>query len=153
MVAPVIAAAGALLPGLFSLIDDLFTSDDERAEAKRKLVEMEQKGRLAQLAVNAQEAQHESIFVAGWRPFVGWTCGLAFAWVFIARDALIVILAALAPEFDTASLPVPDLVTMMPVLLGMLGLGGMRTYEKRHGVNRNRGGITQVPSERRSAFR
>ena len=54
------AAASGILSGLFGLVDDLFTSDEERAEAKRKLVELEQQGQLAQIAVNAAEAKHES---------------------------------------------------------------------------------------------
>lgn len=66
-----IGAIASIAPALFGLMDNLFTSDEERAEAKRKLVEMEQAGELekvkGQLAINMQEAKHESIFVAGWR--------------------------------------------------------------------------------------
>src|SRR5690606_34006090 len=65
---------------LFELVDALFTSDEERAEARRRLLEMEQRGELAQVAVNLQEARSESLFVAGWRPFIGWSCGAALAY-------------------------------------------------------------------------
>lgn len=140
MAAPLIAAAGSILPSLFGLVDDLFTSDDERAEAKRKLVELEQQGRLAQIAVNAQEASHESVFVAGWRPAIGWLCGLILAWTFILRDLIILTLAIAAPDFDVSRLPDPDLGMVLTVLGGMLGLGTLRSVEKVKGANRNRGG-------------
>ena len=143
MLPALIAAAGSsgLLGHLFSLVDDLFDTDEERAEAKRKLVELEQQGRLAQLAVNAAEAQHESVFVAGWRPAVGWICGAALAWTFIVQPFLTWSLVALRPEFPTASLPDIDMGPLLTILGGMLGLAGLRTYEKRTGTNGNRGSL------------
>lgn len=124
---------------LFGLIDNLFTSDDERAEAKRKLLEMDQRGELAQIKVNLQEAQHESIFVSGWRPAVGWTCAAAFAYAFIVQPfaAFVAAVSGLSAE-QMALLPELDLGAMMPVLLGMLGLGGMRSFEKHKGANKRR---------------
>jgi hypothetical protein len=73
--------------------------------------------------VNKIEAQHRSIFVAGWRPFIGWVCGLALLYNFILRD----IIAWLSPDIMPPALQMEHLLT---VLLGMLGLGGLRTYEK-----------------------
>ena len=72
--------------------------------------------------VNAAEAQHRSIFVAGWRPFIGWICGLAFAFHYIALPLILTYTDHTPPAFDTNSL--------FTVLMGMLGLGGLRTYEK-----------------------
>jgi hypothetical protein len=77
-----------------------------------------------QTKINEIEAQHRTVFVAGWRPFIGWVCGVALAYNFVIRDLLI---WAINPE------PVPPALQMehlMTVLLGMLGLGGLRTYEK-----------------------
>lgn len=74
--------------------------------------------------INKLEAQHRSIFVAGWRPFIGWVCGVALAYNFIIRDILIFI----NPEWS--ALPPLQMGELMTVLLGMLGLGGLRTYEK-----------------------
>ena len=134
---------GGIASGLFGLIDSLFTSDEERKNAKLKLIELEQKGQLAQLAVNVEEAKHESIFVSGWRPFIGWVCGAAFVYHFILQPFLIFIVSLLAAsqgwEFPLASLPELDMVSLMSVLGGILGLGGLRTYEKRTGSNLNRG--------------
>jgi len=73
--------------------------------------------------VNKIEAQHRSIFVAGWRPFIGWVCGVALLYNFILRD----IIAWLSPDIMPPALQMDHLIT---ILLGMLGLGGLRTYEK-----------------------
>lgn len=73
--------------------------------------------------LNEAEAKHRSIFVAGWRPFIGWICGLAFATHYIVIPVAATYYPHMAiPDFDTNSL--------FTVLMGMLGLGGMRTYEK-----------------------
>jgi hypothetical protein len=84
-----------------------------------------------QLAINQTEAASPSLFVAGWRPFVGWVCGTAFAWNWIGLPV-----AKLASEFfgHQITLAPADLSEMMPVLLGMLGLGALRTVEKAKGV-------------------
>lgn len=131
-------AAGPLASGLFGLIDKLFTSDDERMAAKLKVLELEKSGELAQIAVNAQEAKHDSIFVAGWRPFIGWVCGLAFTWAFLLYPILSFFVVALGLPVDLTLVPELDLAAMMPVLMGMLGLGAMRSWEKREGVARER---------------
>lgn len=85
----------------------------------------------AQMQVNAAEAASPSLFVAGWRPAVGWCCTIAMAWSYIVQPVAVFTLA----QFDVlVTLPTLDLSTMMPVLLGMLGMGGLRTYEKTKGV-------------------
>ena len=147
------AAASGTLSGLFGLVDDLFTSDEERAEAKRKLVELEQQGRLAQIAVNAAEAKHESIFVAGWRPAVGWVCVAALAWTFIAQPFLTWGLVVFRPDFPVDNMPSLDMGPLLTILAGMLGLAGLRTYEKRTGTNRNRVGPAVAPERPSGAFR
>lgn len=81
-----------------------------------------------QLAINAEEAKSRNIFVAGWRPFVGWTCGLALFAHFILFPSADVITAYLG--YETPTYPAFDMDTLMTVLLGMLGLGGMRSFEK-----------------------
>jgi len=77
-----------------------------------------------QTRINEIEAQHRTVFVAGWRPFIGWVCGFALAYNFVIRDLFI---WALQPESVPPALQMEHLMT---VLLGMLGLGGLRTYEK-----------------------
>ena len=88
----------------------------------------------AQIEVNKEEAKHKSLFVSGWRPAVGWTCTLALLsnFILIPMTNFILVLA----DSDIA-IPLIDVSTMMPVLMGMLGLGTMRTVEKINKVERN----------------
>ena len=120
------------------LIDRLFPDPLARAEAQRKLLELQQTGELAklaaetslaegQLAINKAEAKSDNLFVAGWRPFIGWTCGAAFCYHFILQPLLAFILAAAG---HSVVLPSFDMSTLSTVLMGMLGLGGLRTVEK-----------------------
>ena len=84
-----------------------------------------------QLSINQTEAASSSIFVAGWRPAIGWLCGGALGWNYIARPALV---AGMALYGHPIILPSADMGELMPVLLGMLGLAGLRTTEKIKGV-------------------
>ena len=76
-----------------------------------------------QSEINKMEAQHRSIFVAGWRPFIGWICGVALLYNFIIRD----VIAWISPDAMPPAIQMDQLIT---ILLGMLGLGGSRTFEK-----------------------
>ncbi len=84
-----------------------------------------------QIDINKNEAANPSIFVSGWRPFIGWVCGAACAWNWIGIPITVAALSlfGIAPKLAPA-----DLSEMMPILLGMLGLGGLRTLEKIQGV-------------------
>jgi len=82
---------------------------------------------LAQLDINKTEAAHRSVFVAGWRPFIGWSCGVSLAWSYICQPILTF---ALIQSCYGVELPALDMSEMMPVLMGLLGLGGLRTFEK-----------------------
>jgi hypothetical protein len=127
---------GALIPAILPLVKDVvgsFLPEDptKRAEAERK-IEAQLTGHLrkidvAQLEINKQEAAHRSVFVAGWRPFIGWTCGVALAYTYVVQPVLVF---ALAHAGYLVELPRMDLGEMMPVLMGILGLGGLRTWEK-----------------------
>ena len=88
---------------------------------------------LAQLEVNKAEAAHKSVFVAGWRPFVGWVCGVALAYHFILAPLLQFGFALAGMDQE---LPEFDFSQLSTVLMGMLGLGGLRTFEKMKGVSR-----------------
>ncbi len=133
---------GALLPAVLPLVKDVigsFLPEDpkKRAEAERKieaqLTEHLAKIDIAQLEINKTEAAHRSIFVAGWRPFVGWACGVSLAWSYICQPILTF---ALVQAGYGVELPALDMSQMMPVLMGMLGLGGLRSFEKYKGVSK-----------------
>ncbi|MEG0082239.1 MAG: 3TM-type holin [Massilia sp.] len=131
-------AIAALLPMLGSVFDRLFPDPAAAADAKVKVMEMAQRGELAQLdadlkmatgqiEVNRVEAAHQSLFVAGWRPAIGWVCGAAFAFKFVVGPSAVVLMAMLGQPIE---LPEFDFTEMSTILLGMLGLGGLRTVEK-----------------------
>lgn len=92
----------------------------------------------AQIAVNAEEAKSSDRFVAGWRPFIGWTCGVIFAYNYIVYQVLKFLLVVFHWQGDMSLLPVLAIAEVMPVLLGILGLGMMRTHEKVRGAEGNR---------------
>lgn len=122
----------ALLPTVTDVVGRFLPEDKEaRAKAEREIEKQLAihlaKIDLAQLDINKQEAAHRSIFVAGWRPFIGWSCGIALAWTYVGVPILQFILAQTGHLID---LPALDMSQMMPVLMGLLGLGGLRTFEK-----------------------
>jgi len=125
-----------LLNGILRRVLPEKMSEAERAALEIELAKVDWQATLGQLDVNRAEAQSESIFVAGWRPFIGWVCGSALAWSFVACPLLTWCLAAAGAEVPP--LPALDSAALMPVLLGMLGLGGLRTVEKVQGANKRR---------------
>lgn len=86
----------------------------------------------AQTDTNKTEASNQNLFVAGWRPFIGWICGSGLAWNFAAIPMINAVMVIIGHPVNIAE---ADLSEMMPLLIGMLGLGGMRTYEKIQGVS------------------
>jgi len=125
------------------LIDRLWPDPAQAAQAKLELLKMQQSGELAelaartdlakgQLAVNQAEAANAKLFVAGWRPFIGWVCGAGLAFQFIANPLLTWATHLAGKNMDVPSL---DLGTLLTLLFGMLGLGYMRTQEKLSGLD------------------
>ena len=125
---------GAVVNAVGGTLDKLFTSDDERLSHAEVMERLRQQPDAAQILVNMTEASHRTVFVAGWRPFIGWVCGSALAYNFIGRDLLVWALAVWG-----SATPIPPALQMdqlMTVLLGLLGLGTLRTVEKVGGVAR-----------------
>lgn len=125
----------AVVPQLLSLFGGLFGIDMSSEESKLKAAEFELKAQQlladqmkAQTDINAVEAAHDNIFVAGWRPMIGWVCGIAFAYHFILQPLLVFIYTITSGHVPP--LPAFDMSTLTTVLMGMLGLGVMRSYEK-----------------------
>jgi len=126
--------AGGLAREIASGLDSLFTSDEERAAARLAAQKTAQHPHILQAMTNMEEAKHPSLFVAGWRPALGWLvvfC-LAYAWVF--RDLVLIIISA---SGSTISLPEIDTADLMTLVLALLGLGGIRAYEGIRGVKRD----------------
>ena len=126
------------LAGPVSAILDKFIEDkDQKAQLAHDIATMAEKHAheavQAQLEINKKEAEHPSLFVSGWRPAVGWVCVLGMAGNFITIPFTNMILELF--EYDVV-IPLIDMETLLPVLLGMLGLGAMRTVEKVKQVDR-----------------
>lgn len=109
------------------LLDKLFPDPAARAQAQLQLVQLQQSGELAQIAVNQEEAKNDNIFVSGWRPFIGWVCGLSFAYHFVLQPIITFCMASFG---HPVTLPEFDMQELSTVLMGMLGLGSLRTVEK-----------------------
>ena len=89
---------------------------------------------LAQIEINKVEAAHPSVWVSGWRPFIGWVAGLALALEFLVRP---IVQWGLDISGQAIQLPNIDNQELYPILMGLLGLSTLRTYEKFKGVARN----------------
>jgi hypothetical protein len=111
-----------------NIVDELFTSKEEKLTHEEVKMRLLQKPQIIQTEINKIEAQHRSIFVAGWRPFIGWVCGVALAYNFVLRDLLAWVI--LNTKASVTLPPALQMDHLMTVLLGMLGLGGLRTWEK-----------------------
>ena len=128
---------GSLVGPVSGLLDKFIEDKDVKNQLAHDLSTMAERHAQelskGQLEINKAEAQSRNIFVAGWRPFIGWTCGFAMAYNYVLQPILIFVLA----QFDyLVQLPGLDLSEMMPVLMGMLGLGGMRSFEKFKGISK-----------------
>ena len=122
----------ALIGPVTSLLDKFVEDKDQKAALAHEIATMAEKqaheSAMAQIEVNKAEAASGSVFKGGWRPFIGWTCGAAFAYHFIAQPSILFAVALFG--LDIPALPEFDMTSLMTVLMGMLGLGGLRTFEK-----------------------
>lgn len=119
------------------LLDRLIPDPAQKAQAQLELLKLQQTGELASITaqtdINKIEAANASIFVSGWRPYIGWTCGTAFSLHFLVFPIINFILVACGfPEVKITF----DMTTLLTVLGGMLGIGGLRTIEKLNGVTK-----------------
>jgi hypothetical protein len=114
-------------------LDDLFTSEEEKANATLKMTELLQKPHNLQAMANIEGAKHRSVFVAGWRPAIGWVCAIGLGYQF-----LILPFAGLINAFYAlpAELPAIQAAELTTLVMALLGLGGMRSYEKAKGLTR-----------------
>lgn len=132
--------AGGLIEGVGKIADDLFTSDEERLRAEIDLKRLDVDVALGQMAVNQAEAQHNSLFVAGWRPAIGWVGASAMAYQFLLYPLMIWGWSFMQAKNwvppDLKPPPMLDTEALWVILSGMLGIAGMRSVEKVKGVAR-----------------
>lgn len=129
--------AAILGPAIGTLIDRLIPDKAEaekaKAEMEIKLLEAANEVNLQQIETNKIEAGHRSIFIAGWRPFIGWTCGGGFAWAFVGQPLAVWVVAVTG---STITLPALDTAPLLEMAFAMLGLAGMRSWEKSRGLTK-----------------
>ena len=128
----------ALIGPVTGLLDKFIPDAGERNRLAHEIATMSERHaqELAkgQIEINKTEAAHKNMFVAGWRPFIGWTCGIALAWHFVGQPLAVFVIAYSGVE--TPPLPAFEMESLLTVLLGMLGLGGLRTFEKHKGLTK-----------------
>jgi hypothetical protein len=128
----------ALIGPVAALLDKVIPDAGERARLAHEIATLAERQAheiaLAQIEVNKEESKSDSIFKSGWRPFIGWVCGAAFAYHFVGQPVIIFALAYFGLPAPT--LPEFDMMSLMTVLGGLLGLGGLRTFEKYKGVTK-----------------
>lgn len=124
-------------------LEKLFTNDDAREKALEmqkaqqafdlEIAKLDQQVVIAQTDIDKTEAVNPSVFVSGWRPFVGWVCAVALAYVAIL-EPLVRFIAKVGFSYQGA-FPVIDTTITMQILMGMLGLGGLRSFDKLKGTD------------------
>lgn len=138
---------GGLTGPIADLVSEVVVDKDKKREIELKLQELVDKADeryhqelMGQIEVNKVEAQHASIFVAGWRPFIGWTSGVGIAYTFVLAPFIEFIARA---SGYTQEMPLPDAAQLMTLVTAMLGVGAMRSYDKAKGTSplpKNTGG-------------
>lgn len=132
---------GAIFNMGSKIIDKLWPDKVEAERAKIELFKLTQQGEFKELEaelekarmqvdVNVAEAQSGSNFRGGWRPFIGWVCGLGLLYAVLLKPLVTAVIQASVPEMRTFVMPAVETEALMTLLFGMLGLGGYRTYEK-----------------------
>lgn len=140
---------GGVIEGVGKIIDDLHTSDEERQAAELESRKLDNQLSMGQIETNKAEAQHASVFVAGWRPYIGWICGTALGLVYIPKA---IVMAAIwtyaavrvvwawngmAPFPDLPPYPDLGVMDLIGLISALLGMGGMRMAETLQGKARS----------------
>ena len=115
-----------------NVLDKLFTSDEEREKANFVLEKLKQEPQMLQGEINKLEVQHRSKFVAGWRPFIGWVCGISLGSYYIPQFLMASILWSIRcwQAKELFAYPINDISGLLELVLALLGLAGYRTLEK-----------------------
>ncbi len=127
-----------LIGPVTGLLDKFVEDKDQKSRLAHEIATMSERHAqdlaIAQIEVNKAEAASGSIFKGGWRPAIGWVCASAFAYHFVLQP--LIVFGVLTAGVELPPLPEFDMASLMTVMMGMLGLGGLRTYEKQKGISK-----------------
>ena len=126
------------LKAVGKIVDEIYTSDDERNQAKIAIKKVEAELKKRQMDINLADAQSKAGGISGmiqriWRPLIGFSCALAIFWEYVLKQFLMFLIATF--NWETKPLPELDMGTLMPLVMALLGMGALRSYEKTKGVN------------------
>lgn len=121
-----------------NIVDELYTSEEEKAAAKLAIKKVEAELKKRQMDINLADAQSKAGGISGaiqriWRPLIGFSCALAIMFEYVVKPFLMFFLATF--HIETLPLPEMDMGTLMPLVMALLGMGALRTYEKQKGIN------------------
>ena len=121
-----------------NIVDELYTSEEEKAAAKLAIKKVEAELKKRQMDINLADAQSKAGGISGaiqriWRPLIGFGCALAIMFEYVVKPFLMLFLATF--HIETLPLPEMDMGTLMPLVMALLGMGAIRSYEKVKGVN------------------
>jgi len=133
---------GGAIKAVTKVIDEIHTSDEERLNARNTIMKIEAELKKRQMDINLADAQSKAGGVSGmiqriWRPLIGFSCALAIFWEYVLKQFLMFFLATF--KVETMPLPELDMGTLMPLVMALLGMGALRTYEKQKGINVDKG--------------
>ena len=130
---------GGLVDSVGKIVDELHTSEEEKSQAKIKLKELDNALNKAQTDINLADAKSTATGLGGllqriWRPLIGFSCALAIFWEFVLKQFIMFFLAVF--EVETLPLPTLDMGVLMPLVMSLLGMATLRTYEKQKGISK-----------------
>ena len=120
-------------PVLDKIIPDKAGAEKAKQEIEKTLIDNASKLNLAQAEINKTEAQHRSVFVAGWRPMIGWSCAIGIFWLFVGHPLVVYV-----DGLDGVTSPIPTINhdILLELTFAMLGMAGLRTFEKMKGITK-----------------
>ena len=129
---------GGAIKAVGNIVDEIYTSDEEREQAKLAIKKVEAELKKRQMDINLADAQSKAGGISGmiqriWRPLIGFSCALAIFWEYVLKQFLMFLIATF--NWETKPLPELDMGTLMPLVMALLGMGALRSYEKTKGVN------------------
>ena len=130
---------GGAIKAVANVIDDLHTSDEEKLQLKNRFEEIQAKLKAKQMDINLADAQSTAGGLSGmiqriWRPLIGFGCALAIMFEYVVKPFLLFFLATF--QIEILPLPEMDMGTLMPLVMALLGMGALRTYEKKSGLTK-----------------